>query len=140
MNGSFWLGLTLGIPLAVLANLLTRPIQGWLDSRIRSRALRRTREKQRDYEQAKRYRAHRDEFYEFLLESLTFMILWTGSLVLLTGITVMLLIVQSHIFKPLTSAFKEVGRGSLPWKVGRTVGCHTMPVVLVVHFGYLRGG
>jgi hypothetical protein len=90
VSGEFWLGLILGIPLAILANILTRPVQSRLDSRIRSRALRRVRDTQREYEEAKRYREHREEFYEFMLRSLVWMVTWTGSMIL--GLSTFLLV------------------------------------------------
>jgi hypothetical protein len=89
MEGEFWLGLILAIPLAIIGNLFTRPIQNYLDSRIRSRALRRTRDTRQEYERVKRYREHREEFYEFMLQSLAWIGSWTAALILGVGITLL---------------------------------------------------
>jgi hypothetical protein len=90
MKGEFWLGLILAIPLAIMGNISTRPIQNYLDSRIRSRALRRARSMRFDYAEAKQYRQHREEFYEFILESIIRLV--AGVLALTTGVGAFLLL------------------------------------------------
>ena len=89
MNGGFWLGLILTIPLSIVANILTRPIQRLLDSRVRSRALRRVRDTQQEYNRVKRYREHRQEFYEFMLRSIVWIAYWTAQLVLAVGFSLL---------------------------------------------------
>jgi hypothetical protein len=91
MKGEFWFGLVLAIPLAIIGNILTRPTEKYLDSRIRSRALRRTRATRQEYERVKRYREHREEFYEFMLRSIVWMVHWTA--VLLLGVSVYLAVI-----------------------------------------------
>jgi hypothetical protein len=91
MNNGFWLGLILGIPLAIVANIITRPVQNYLDSRIRSRALRRAREERRYTEEAKRYRKHPEDFYAFLLYSLGWIANWT--MILIVGMSALLVVV-----------------------------------------------
>jgi hypothetical protein len=84
----------LAFVLGLVANLLTKPIQGWLDSRIRSRADHKLRYAAEVLEKAKRYKEHPEEFHAFQLESLVWMIRYTGPLILGTGILVVLTLVD----------------------------------------------
>jgi hypothetical protein len=98
MKGEFWLGLVLAIPLAIIGNILTRPIENYLDSRIRSRALRRTRATRQEYERVKRYRERREEFYEFMLRSLLWTVSWTAMLVFGVGVALLVILTDTSRF------------------------------------------
>jgi hypothetical protein len=67
MGTGFWIGLLLSIPISILANLFTPRIQVWLDSRNKKRALARTKNLQREYDQTRKYRENRGEFREYML-------------------------------------------------------------------------
>jgi hypothetical protein len=97
MKGELWLSLILAIPLAVIGNILTRPIENYLDSHIRSRALRRTRATRQEYERVKRYREHREEFYEFMLRSLVWIGTWTATLIFGVGGILLITLTDSSL-------------------------------------------
>jgi hypothetical protein len=97
MNNAFWLGLILGLPLAIVANVLTRPVQKYLDSRIRSRALRRTRATRQEYERIKHYRQNREEFYEYMLKCIILVLFWIMGLVFLTFTAILVYVSPSII-------------------------------------------
>jgi hypothetical protein len=98
MNSGFWLGLILAIPLAIIGNIVTRPVEKYLDSRIRSRALRRTRITRQEYERVKRYRENREEFYEFMLRSVVFIANSTALLIFGAFGASLLLLADSRYF------------------------------------------
>jgi hypothetical protein len=91
MSNEFWLGLALGLPLSILGNVITRPVQSYLDSRIRSRALRRAREERRYTEEAKRLTEHPQDFHAALLYSVGFIGYWI--MVLILGVLALSLVI-----------------------------------------------
>jgi hypothetical protein len=74
----------LAFVLGLVANLLTKPIERWLDARIRSRVDRHTRDTQYDYEEAKRYREHPEDFYAYLLRLVASFMRWLALLIVST--------------------------------------------------------
>jgi hypothetical protein len=98
MNSGFWLGLILGVPLAIVANVLTRPVESGIGSRIRARAFRRARNTKRDYEEARRCRENREEFYEALLKSLIRIDLYIAVLIVIVVPSLMVLSQEGRIF------------------------------------------
>jgi hypothetical protein len=101
MSNEFWLGLILAIPLAIIGNVITRPVQNYLDSRVRSRALRRARDTLQFIEEAERYREHPQYLYALLLYSLGWIAYWAVILVLgVSGFLVSILIDPQHFRVP----------------------------------------
>jgi hypothetical protein len=92
MDNGFWLSLILAIPIGILVNILTRPIDRLLDSHVRFRALRRKKNTQQEYERVKRYLEHREDFYEFMLRSLVWIANWSVQSIVGIGAALMFLL------------------------------------------------
>lgn len=83
---TFWLGLALAIPLAVVANIFTPKIQQWLASFSQSRAQKRIAYLSSVLEEYKELGSSPEKHHTFLLESILLITLLTSFFAVISGL------------------------------------------------------
>lgn len=89
MSREFWLGLALSVPIGIGCGLAVPRLQRWLDEQGKSRAFKRSKREQQDYEEAFYYHSHPHIFTQYLIHQLV-NLMRVGVLCLLFGLGVVL--------------------------------------------------
>lgn len=69
MDSSFWVGILLAVPLAIISNLLTPKVQAWLAERGSTKLAKRHDKLRADYSKVKQYKDDRTALNTFLITS-----------------------------------------------------------------------
>jgi len=85
MNGTFWIGLALAIPLAIIGNLLTPWVQSWVARRSEAAAAKRERITAAQRARIEHYVAQPERLYIYLLSVLLATTLLTSLCGILAG-------------------------------------------------------